>query len=326
MKKSLLSIIFVLNFSVINSQNIYNFGFDGNTTGWTKNNQSTLASSSGLWTIPTYVNVTVGAPTPAANPFGATVIPVGANSPIPDGQAGGANSFATVGRTSTTSTATTGAILSNWLISPTFTLENGNAISFYARCGTASSLTSATKADRLEVRLSLNGSFSAPISAGPNDIGDFTTLMTTINPTQTLTGFPTSWTRYSYTVTGLSAPTQCKVAFRYNVLNGGPNGQRSNIIGIDSFSVDTTDLATNESFSQNFEVFPNPVSNIINVISKNNNAINELTISDVNGRVVKTIKNEDLDSEINIEELKSGIYFLKAISNSGSSTSKILKN
>lgn len=326
MKKILLAILIVIYSTNTDAQNIYTMGFNGNTTGWAKVNQSTLANAAGVWTIPTYGNVTVGTPTPSANPFGATVVPVGQVSAIPDGQSGGANSFAIVGKNSTTSLAVNGAILSNWLISPNITVQNGNVISFYTRCGTASSSLSAAKADRLEVRLSTQGAFTTSPTFGPNDIGDFSTVIATINPNQTATGYPTEWTRYSYTVTGLTDATSCKIGFRYNILNGGPNGQRSDVIGIDSFSVDTTELAINESFSQNFEVFPNPVSSKINVISKNNNSINELTIADVNGRVVKIIKNEDLDSEINIEQLKSGIYFLKVLSDLGSSTTKILKN
>ncbi len=326
MKKFLLSILFLFSFYNAQSQNIYNIGFNGNTTGWTKINQSTLPSSAGLWTIPAYSAVTVGTPAPLANPFGATVIPVGQLSSIPEGQAGGANSFAIVGKTSTTSTASTGAIISNWLISPNITVQDGNVISFYTRCGTASSVTSALKADRLELRMSTQGPFTTPPSLGPNDIGDYSIVLATINPNQTLTAYPTGWTRYSYTVTGLSAPTQCKFAFRYNVLNGGPNGQRSDIIGVDTFSVDTFDLATNQNTFQNFDVYPNPANNSITVTSSTNSLISQIQITDLNGRVVNnTIENSVVSSEINISNLTSGIYFVKVSSKQGTSTLKIVK-
>jgi Secretion system C-terminal sorting domain len=326
MKKILLSTLFLFGFYIAQSQNIYNFGFNGNTTGWSKINQSTLPSSAGLWVIPTYSVVTVGSPAPQANPFGATVIAAGQISSIPVGQAGGSNSFATVGKTSTTSTASTGAIISNWLISPNITVQDGNVISFYTRCGTPSSLTSALKADRLELRMSTQGPFTTPPSLGPNDIGDYTIVLATVNPAQTLTAYPTGWTRYSYTVTGLSAPTQCKFAFRYNVINGGPNGQRSDIIGIDTFSVDTFDLATNQNEVQNFDVYPNPANNYITVTSSNNSLINQIQITDLNGRVINnTIENSVVSSEINIADLSSGIYFVKVSSKQGSSTSKIVK-
>jgi Secretion system C-terminal sorting domain len=325
MKKLFLSIFILSSFLNMKAQNIYNFNFNGNTTGWTKINQSTLANSSGLWSIPAYTAVTVGAPSPLANPFGATVIPVGQVSPIPVGQAGGANSFAVVGKTSTTS-VTTGATLSNWLISPNITLQNGNVVSFYTRCGTASSLTTAPKADRLELRMSTQGAFTTAPSLGPNDIGDYTVVLATVNDTQTLTGYPTNWTRYSYTVTGLSSPTQCKIAFRYNVLSGGINGSRSDIIGIDTFSVDTDNLATNQSFAQNFTIFPNPATSTVVVVTTNGSFINQVQITDLNGRVVNnTIENSVVNSEINIEDLASGIYILKVSSNLGSATTKIIK-
>lgn len=324
MKKSLLlALIFV--FSTLQSQNIYNIQFNGNSTGWTKTNQSTLASTTGLWTIPTYTAVMVGAPTPAANPFGATVIPVGQMSPIPDGQAGGANSFLVVGKTSSTSNQSSGATLSNWITSPNITVQDGNVVSFYTRCGTASSLTAAAKADRLELRMSTQGAFTTAPSLGPNDIGDYTIVLATVNPNQTLTGYPTSWTRYSYTVTGLPTPTPCKFAFRYNVLSGGPVGTRSDIIGVDTFSVDTFDLGINQNFDQNFAIFPNPTANNFTVVSTNGNLINSVQITDTNGRVVKSSITKGIESEINISEVSSGVYFVKVATDSGISTTKIVK-
>jgi Secretion system C-terminal sorting domain len=326
MKKFLLSIFILSSFLNMKAQNIYNFNFNGNTTGWSKINQSTSSAPTGVWKIPTYTVVTVGAPAPLANPFGATVIPVGQVSPIPEGQSGGPNSFAIVGKTSTTSTATIGATISNWLISPSINVQDGNVISFYTRCGTASSLTSAPKADRLELRMSTQGASSNDPQLGPTDFGDYTLVLTTVNPNQTLTGYPTTWTRYSYTVTGLSSPTECKFAFRYNVINGGINGQRSDIIGIDTFSVDTDNLSTTENFSQNFVLFPNPVSNSFSVSTTNGSSINQIQITDINGRVVNNTIVDGLKStEINSSDLTTGIYFVKVSSDIGSATTKLLK-
>lgn len=131
----------------------------------------------------------------------------------------------------TGSTATSGANISNWLFTPNRTFSNGDVITFFTRtAGTAAF------ADRLQVRLSVNG---ASVNAGTTDasVGDFTTLLLDINP-NLLTGpanYPTTWTQYTITISGLAMPTSGRVAFRYFVTNGGANGSNSNYIGIDDF-------------------------------------------------------------------------------------------
>lgn len=326
MKKILLSISLLFVINSFQAQNIYNYGFNTTTlTGWTKVNMSTSPAAAGAWKVPAYTAVTVNTPTIPANPFGTTVIANGSSSPIPDGQAGGANSFAVVGKLSTSITTAAGTTLSNWLLTPSFTLENGNVVSFYTRNGTASSLTNAAKADRLEFRMSTNGAFSTEPSLGNTDVGDYTNVLVQVNPTQTLSGYPTSWTKYSYTITGFSGPTECKFAFRYFVTNGGANGTKSDIIGIDTFSVDTTDLATNQNFDQDFSVFPNPATQLVTVLNKKGDVIKNIQITDLNGRIISSLNEKTILSEINISSLTSGIYFLKVQTENGLATTKLIK-
>ena len=87
----------------------------------------------------------------------------------------------------------TGSIgtISNWLITPTVSLKNGDVISFYTRDHHDD------YADRLELRLSQNGSSSVLPSASSSSLGDFTTLALTINPNLLATGYPTVWTNYT---------------------------------------------------------------------------------------------------------------------------------
>jgi hypothetical protein len=84
----------------------------------------------------------------------------------------------------------------------------------------------------LEVRLSTNGA-STNVGTGAA-VGDFTTLLLSINPTLTTTGYPTSWTQFTVTISGLPAPTSGRIAFRYYVTSGGPTGTNSDYIGIDN--------------------------------------------------------------------------------------------
>jgi hypothetical protein len=145
-------------------------------------------------------------------------------------QAGSANSFLSCNYASSNNTLT-GATLSNWLFTPARTFANGDVISFYSRITSSPSLYP----DRLEVRLSTAGS-GLNVGTSSASVGDFTTVLLTINPSLSTTGYPGSWTLYTATISGLSAPTTGRVAFRYYVTNGGPAGLNSDFIGIDSYT------------------------------------------------------------------------------------------
>jgi hypothetical protein len=147
-------------------------------------------------------------------------------------QAGAADSYIGANFNNTINTNT----ISNWLIMPTTFLSNGNVLRFWTR-----TVTNSQFPDRLEVRLSTNGS-STNIGTGPNDVGDFTTLLLTVNPTLTLGGYPEVWTQYTITLSGLPPGggdcngfgMEGRFAFRYFVTAGGPAGDNSNYIGIDT--------------------------------------------------------------------------------------------
>jgi uncharacterized repeat protein (TIGR01451 family) len=125
------------------------------------------------------------------------------------------------------STANVGTI-STWLVTPELDLENGKSISFWTRVPAGS-----TWPDRLEVRLSTSGA-STNVGTLATDVGDFTTLLLSVNPGLTVGGYPDVWTEFTATLSGISEPATGRIAFRYYVTNGGPNGSNSNYIGIDT--------------------------------------------------------------------------------------------
>src|SRR5438067_3018694 len=138
---------------------------------------------------------------------------------------------------STTVNAPTGGNISNWMLTPVLTFNNGYVFSFYT-----SSL--GDPPDRLEIRLSTNG---ASTNAGSTDssVGDFTTLLLSINPNLDPGGYPTDWTKFSITLSGLSGLTSGRFAFRYFVTDGGIGGNNSNSIGVDLVQLsDTPEPAT----------------------------------------------------------------------------------
>lgn len=124
-------------------------------------------------------------------------------------------------------TAGTGTI-SNWLITPLLNLGHIGKISFWTRAAGSS------YPDRLEVRLSTSGA-SSDTGTSATDVGDFTTLLLEINPSLTVGGYPEVWTQYE--IDASNATGTGRIAFRYFVTDGGPDGANSDYIGIDTVEI-----------------------------------------------------------------------------------------
>jgi PEP-CTERM motif len=158
-----------------------------------------------------------------SSPVGTQSVWFQGNSGVFSSQAGAADSYAAVNFNSVAGANT----ISNWLISPLLTFINGDTISFYSRTVDAPEFP-----DRLNLRLSTNGASTAT--------ADFTTILLTINPSLTTSGYPNVWTLFTATISGLGAPTNGRIAFHYDVTNGGPSGANSDYIGIDTLTSTVT--------------------------------------------------------------------------------------
>jgi hypothetical protein len=139
-------------------------------------------------------------------------------------QQGAADSYAAANFNS----AGFGGNVSNWLMTPTLSLDNGQVFSFYTRTETPAAF-----ADRLQVRLSGNGS-STDVGTTESSVGDFSTLLLDINPSEAPAGYPDNWTLYSITLTGLSGPVSGRLAFRYLVTDTSVSGD---YIGLDTVAL-----------------------------------------------------------------------------------------
>ena len=190
----------------------YTQNFDDITTlvgnGWVIQNNSTPVGSLG------WFQGTDTTATPTPGPF--------------NSYNGATNSYIAANFNSTGNTGT----ISNWLITPNRTLRNGDVFTFYTRKPTINA-GQTDYPDRLEVRMSTNGA-STNVGAGATAVGDFTTLLLSINPTLVANIYPQVWTQYTITVSGLPAPTSGRIAFRYFVTGAGAFGTNSDYIGIDN--------------------------------------------------------------------------------------------
>ena len=119
---------------------------------------------------------------------------------------------------------------STWYITPSRVgIQNGDTWSFWTRTQTGSGFP-----DRLEFRLSTNGATCNP-GVGPTSVGDFTTLLQSVNPTLVVGGYPEIYTQFSGTLSGIAAPSTGCLAFRHFVTGCGPAGLNGNYIGVDTF-------------------------------------------------------------------------------------------
>jgi hypothetical protein len=126
---------------------------------------------------------------------------------------------------------------------------------------------------------------------------------------------------YMGTVTSQTAPgyllaSGCSINTPTSFITIDPDAK----IIIDLF-VDPT-ASSEEFFNSNFALYPNPVNDVLNVESKNGMIVNEITISDLSGKVVNSVKNT---SSVNVSSLATGTYIINIDSNEGKATSKFLK-
>jgi hypothetical protein len=157
-----------------------------------------------------WVQVNDSSPAVPGNPwFQGNSIVFDAESGAPDSYV--ATNFASAGL---------GGVVSNWLLLPELTLDGFTQMTFSTR--SAGSLP-----DRLEVRVSTNGASTS--------LGDFGSLLLTINPALNPGGYPSEWTQYTLDLgVLLSTATTGRLAFRYFIDN---SAERGDYVGIDSLTV-----------------------------------------------------------------------------------------
>lgn len=209
-------------------------------------------------------------------------------------------------------TAGSGTI-SNWLITPQLLLQDGDVVKFWTRTTTAS-----IYADRLQVRLSTGATFTAP--TGATGLGTFTTLLEDINPLLS-NAYPDTWAEYTITVAGLSAtPVAANLGFRYFVTSGGPAGDNSNYIGIDTFSVTRPSMAVSDVSKAKMAVYPNPTSDYlkINTTAK----VSSVEVFDISGKKVQA---ELEGTTVDVQNLEKGSYIIKINGAEGTATQKFIK-
>jgi hypothetical protein len=104
------------------------------------------------------------------------------------------------------------------------------------------------------------------------------------------------------------------LGFRYDNYGSGFN--------IDDITVEVP--ASSASFnSDTFSLYPNPVKDLLNITNSNNFDIKNISVTDINGRVVKN--QAGALTQINVSDLNAGVYFITIEAAEGKTTKKFIK-
>jgi hypothetical protein len=122
--------------------------------------------------------------------------------------------------------------ISTWLATPVVPFEVGARLSFFVRGSPG------PWPDRLEVRVCSGIQCDLPVFA--QSVENYESVLLTVNPDLIDGAFPTEWTSYVLEdADGLPLEGEGRIAFRYFVTDGGPDGANSNYIGIDRVVLQT---------------------------------------------------------------------------------------
>ncbi|HLW42709.1 MAG TPA: T9SS type A sorting domain-containing protein [Flavobacterium sp.] len=94
------------------------------------------------------------------------------------------------------------------------------------------------------------------------------------------------------------------------------NGQYSGKVRV----YDISNLSSNTFVLENFNIYPNPTSDVLNISLENNLTLEKITIYNNSGQIVKTAQQNTVD----VSNLSSGIYFVEVITNQGIATKKVV--
>lgn len=192
----------------------------------------------------------------------------------------------------------------DWLISPVIQLGTGNVLSFWVK-----NLSNCYGNERYKVGIYVG-------TGTPTAATDFVIIGG--NPTAYSAAYPNWTTRIvnipaSYNDQQVRLAIQCVSADAYMLM-------------VDDFKVTATALSVNEAFSSKFSMYPNPATTVVSISNLDKIAVDSVTITDLNGRIMKTQELGGVDSaDISVSELATGIYFMSISTEQGIATKKFIK-
>src|SRR5690554_1810501 len=120
-------------------------------------------------------------------------------------------------------------------------------------------------------------------------------------------------------------PVKLEILSGYGSTNSNPVGTKFDNINLSAQNFTPT-VSTDEFVSDKFNLYPNPATSVVTISNNENIGIKELLIYDVAGKQIFTHSYKDKHQvQLNIEELKSGTYFLHIVTDEGTGIKKLVK-
>ena len=187
----------------------------------------------------------------------------------------------------------------SWLISPQITLGEADNLVFF-------------QAKATDAQYGIE-QFNVLVSTGTTDVNDFDLIAS-----ETITT-GTTWMLYNY---DLDAYANQDIYIAIQCVSNDQFG-----FMVDDFKVEGTTTASVDDFTAaQFKIHPNPANDVINLNNGSELIISEVNLIDIQGRVLQTIKKNDLNElQINVSSLSKGMYFLDIATESGKVVKKFSK-
>lgn len=123
-----------------------------------------------------------------------------------------------------------------------------------------------------------------------------------------------------------TAPSANQYTFGFHYTSPAQAQANFGFLVIDNVMMDSN-LGTESVLASQFSVYPNPAVNVLNITNAENILVNNVSIVDLNGRTVKSVKFDGVsEAQVNISDLSSGMYLVNISSDKGITTKKIVKN
>lgn len=199
-------------------------------------------------------------------------------------------------------------------------------------CTTARDRTSVTVNLSTGTSYAINVTTTGWISCGMaidfNKDGDFDDTGETLflpgyiaNATQTYTG--------NFSIPSSVANGNYRMRIWNRLANSGPGTPADSACGTYAYGTWTdytaviATLSTSEVSKVSAKVYPNPVSDLLNIESKN--TIESIEIYDINGKLIKTISQKGSSASVKLSDLATGTYFAKVNDHKTNQTIKFIK-
>ncbi|WP_445716815.1 T9SS type A sorting domain-containing protein [Flavobacterium sp.] len=154
-------------------------------------------------------------------------------------------------------------------------------------------------------------SFNLTVGDSQSTAGQATVVQTYTN---------TSAAAYTTHTATFTAPTSG--IYYFGIHNNTPQATVETFLFLDSINL-TTNLSSADNSLTGFSVYPNPVTTSLVISNPNNFEVKNISITDVNGRMVKN--QQGALTQINVSDLNAGVYFVTIEASEGKTTKKFIK-